>query len=269
MLIKRSYIVGNSQIRPLSVTEQVVAVLEQNILDGVYSSGAKLPPERKLAEEFGVSRPSVRAALQMLVARGMVVSRHGDGHYVSVRLEEGLLNGWQELLERHEYLQNDVLDFRRSLEGVIAGLAAERRTDTDLNRLQFWLDELESAYQSGNIERQSEADVNFHQAVAEAAHNILFAHISGSLLHMLHRHTQQNLANMFGVADVKPQLMSQHRAIFEAIRAQLPHAAAAAAQGHLDFVGSCLTQEREQSHWRQRAEALAAKDLREYKGNGK
>ncbi|KLT71915.1 hypothetical protein PL75_11080, partial [Neisseria arctica] len=82
---------------------------------------AKLPPDLEFAEEFAVSMTSVRPSLQMLVARGMVVSRQGDGHYVSVRLEEGLLDGWQGLLGLLEYLQNDVLVLRRYLGGVMAG----------------------------------------------------------------------------------------------------------------------------------------------------
>lgn len=66
-------------IKPQKISEQILAVLEARIVSGEYPVGSKLPPERRLAEAFGVSRPSVRAALKMLVARQMLEARQGDG----------------------------------------------------------------------------------------------------------------------------------------------------------------------------------------------
>ncbi len=246
-------------VKPRKVSEQIVDILEERILEGRYPVGSKLPPERSLAEEFSVSRPSVRGALRVLSTRGMLEVHHGDGYYVSASLQQDFLLTWQSLIERHEYLGTDVLDFRRSLESTMAALAAERRTDTDLERLAFWLDELEAAYANKQIHAQSEADVGFHQAVAEATHNVLFAQLSGSLLRMLHQHTQQNLANMFGVAK-KPELIAQHRAIFEAIKKQQPVKAAKMAGVHLDYVEGCLKTAREQEQRQARSEALAEAD---------
>ena len=67
-------------IKPQKISEQILAVLEARIVSGEYPVGSKLPPERRLAEAFGVSRPSVRAALKMLVARQMLEARQGDGY---------------------------------------------------------------------------------------------------------------------------------------------------------------------------------------------
>ena len=62
------------------VGTQIADILEERILQNIYPVGGKLPPERQLAEEFGVSRQSLRAALRILSARGMLYARQGDGH---------------------------------------------------------------------------------------------------------------------------------------------------------------------------------------------
>ena len=75
-------------VRPQKISDQVLAVLEERIATGIYEEGSKLPPERTLAEEFGVSRPSVRVALNILIAKQVLEARQGDGYYVSVKPQQ-------------------------------------------------------------------------------------------------------------------------------------------------------------------------------------
>lgn len=247
-------------IKPQKLSEQIGSVLEERILSGIYPVGSRLPSERHLAEEFGVSRPPVRDALGMLAARGLTFSKPGGGHYVSEDLQTDFLGAWQSLIQRHDYLRQDVLDFRRHIEGTLAALAAQRRTDTDLERLQYWLSELEGAYARQDLARQAEADVAFHQAIADAAHNTLFSHLAASLLLMIHKHTQSNLANMFSYTAAKEDLHGQHRAIFHAIASGEPESAAAVARRHIDFVADTLHAAQEHIEREQTAAALAEKD---------
>lgn len=88
-------------VRPQKISDQVLAVLEERIATGIYEEGSKLPPERTLAEEFGVSRPSVRVALNILIAKQVLEARQGDGYYVSVKPQQDFLQSWQELLGKH------------------------------------------------------------------------------------------------------------------------------------------------------------------------
>lgn len=99
----------------------------------------------------------------------------------------------------------------------MAALAAERRTDADLKRIRFWLEKFEEACGSGNLEHQGEADVSFHQTIADAAHNLLFSHLSGGLLKMLYRQTRSSLIYLNQEEDPRPKLMAQHRVLYEAI----------------------------------------------------
>jgi len=78
-----------------------------------------------------------------------------------------------------------------------AALAAERRTDADLKRIDFWRQKFETACESGNLEHQAEADVSFHQTIADAAHNILFSHLSSSLLKMLYQQTRSGIIYIY------------------------------------------------------------------------
>ncbi|OSI13848.1 pyruvate dehydrogenase [Neisseria dentiae] len=247
-------------IKPPAIGMQIASVLEERILQNVYPIGCKLPPERRLAEEFGVSRQSLRAALHILATRGLLHARQGDGHYVSGNVEETFHYGWEDLIDAHEGMESEVLDFRRGIEGMLAALAAQRRTEADLARMENWLAKLREAYSQNNLDQQSAADVAFHQAVAEAAHNILFTRLSDGLLRLLTGQTKRNLGNMFGVPDVYAQLMAQHEAIFNAIAQQDAAAAAQAAYRHLDYVQNCLIRQREQQSREAVSNALAASD---------
>ncbi len=235
------------------LSDAIVAQLESRILDGILKPGDRLPPERALAEEFGVSRPSLREAIQRLVSRGLLVSRQGGGTYVTDRLETAFSDPWEHLIDRHGELHGDLLEFRRVLEGTVASYAATRATDADLQRLAKCVEELETAYAGGDLVSQAQADVNFHVAVGEASHNVLFAHLTGSLLSMLHRHVKDNIANLFAVGEVSEVLLAQHLAIWEAIRTGNPEAARRASEEHLDFVATTLTTLERQLERRERA----------------
>ena len=252
-------------IRPQKISDQVLAVLEERIASGEYPEGSKILPERVLAEEFGVSRPSVRAALGILVSRKVLEARQGDGYYVSAKPQQDFLHSWQELLGKHSNWERDVYDFSRHIEGIMAVLAAERRTDADLKRIGFWLDNFDEACRQGNLVHQAEADVSFHQAIADATHNILFGHLSGGLLRMLYQQTRSDIIYGNHADNPRPALISQHCALFEAIQAQNAAQAAAIAESHLVFVSEHINQGRKYQSRSEHADTLAQNDLNRVK----
>jgi GntR family transcriptional repressor for pyruvate dehydrogenase complex len=117
------------------ISDAVAASLERRILEGSLKPGDRLPPERELAVEFGVSRPSLREAIQKLSSKGMLQSRQGGGTYVTDRLESSFFDPWHDMLGAHPNLREDMLEFRRMLEGQAAEWAAERATEADQARL--------------------------------------------------------------------------------------------------------------------------------------
>jgi GntR family transcriptional repressor for pyruvate dehydrogenase complex len=231
--------------RPLAVTrisDAVATELETRILEGSWKPGDRLPAERELALELGVSRPSLREALQKLAAKGLLVTRHGGGTVVTDRLEAAFVDPWQEMLQGHPLLQNDLLEFRHMLESQAAALAAERATDVDLERMNAAHTALQAAYDSDDMRACIDNDVAFHQAVAEAAHNVLIGHLSSSLLRVIHGHISRNLDHLHARPRQWDELRAQHQAIWQAIRERKPDTAARAAREHIEFVGRSMAE---------------------------
>ncbi len=218
------------------IPDVVAHQLETRILEGSLKPGDRLPSERELAGELGVSRPSLREAIKKLVTRELLVSRHGGGTYVTDRLASSLLDPWQQLMDQHPSLQEDVFEFRYLLESSAAELAARRATDDDLQRIEQAYVRLAAAYAGNERSVQVAADVAFHLTIAETAHNALYGHLVGSLMRLLHEHVRRTLRDIAVSAETGRQLMAQHAAIRDAIRAQQPAEARHAAQEHINFV---------------------------------
>jgi GntR family transcriptional repressor for pyruvate dehydrogenase complex len=218
------------------LADAVASTLEKRILEGSLRPGDRLPAERELAVELGVSRPSLREAIQRLAAKGLLTTRHGGGTVVTDRLEAHFAEPWQQMLEGHPLLQRDLLEFRQMLESQAAALAAERATDVDIACLDAAYATLEAQYESDQLDACIDADVAFHQAVAAASHNVMIGQLTASLMRVIHGHIARNLEHLHASPARWAELRGQHRAIWMAIRERRADAAAAAARGHIEFV---------------------------------
>jgi GntR family transcriptional repressor for pyruvate dehydrogenase complex len=222
------------------LADTVASDLEMRILEGSLKPGDRLPSERALAIELGVSRPSLREAIQKLVLKGLLVTRHGGGTHVTDRLEAHFADPWQEMLNGHPLLHRDLLEFRQMLESQAATLAAQRATDVDISLLGAAYSRLEVVYASADLSACIDADVAFHQAVAEASHNVLIGHLTSSLMRVIHGHVSSNLAHLQTRPPHWQLLQSQHFAIWEAIRLRQPQQAGQAASAHIEFVSQSI-----------------------------
>ena len=137
-----------SKLQVPRISDAIAATLERRILEGSLKPGDRLPPERELAVDLGVSRPSLREAIQKLASKGMVTSRQGGGTYVTDALESSFSDPWQDMMGKHPNLREDMLEFRRMLEGQAAECAAERTNDADLQRLEQRFNALMSAFET-------------------------------------------------------------------------------------------------------------------------
>lgn len=219
------------------LADTIAGELENRILEGSLRPGDRLPSERDLAVELGVSRPSLREAMQKLISKGLLHTQHGGGTYVTDRLEAHFTDPWQDMLRGNPLLHQDILEFRQMLEAQAAYLAADRATDVDMARLQTAHTTLEAQYDTGSdMAACIQADVAFHQAVAEASHNLLIGHLTSSLMRVIHGHVSNNLEHLHSRPERWNQLRTQHNAIWHAIQARKPEAAAQAARDHIDFV---------------------------------
>ncbi|KAA0015710.1 GntR family transcriptional regulator [Salinicola corii] len=231
-------------VRQPRLADVITERLETMILEGSLKPGHRLPAERQLAERFGVSRPSLREAIQKLATRGLLTSRQGGGTYVSERLVDSYGDPMLEMLSRHDEFHLDVLEFRDAMEGITAYHAAMRATPADKEMLQQRFEALDRSYrdpvQQGDPLREAKADAAFHLAIAEAAHNVLMLHTIRGLFHLLEKSIVGNLAHLFERPNARQRLMAQHRALLEAIQEGRAEEARILAHEHLDYVKTGL-----------------------------
>lgn len=232
------------QVRQRRLSDDIVSQLEAMILEGTLKAGERLPAERQLAEQFGVSRPSLREAIQKLVARGLLVSRQGGGNYVAAQLGSTFSDPLLQLLEDNPDAQRDLLEFRHTLEGSCAYYAAQRATPVDHQRLRAAYDALQTCYADGSKATRAEegaADARFHLAIAEASHNAVLLHTIRGLFDLLKHNVVTNIGGMYlQRGETRERLREQHRALFEAIIEGRADEARERASLHIDYVREVL-----------------------------
>lgn len=221
---------------PARLADVVANDLEARILEGSLKPGDLLPSERKLSLELGVSRPSLREAIQKLVSKGLLHTRHGGGTSVTDRMQATFADPWQEMLSGHPALQSDLLEFRHMLEGEAATLAARRATGDDLDRIGVVMACLETAYADDDLQASIAHDVAFHQAIAEASHNAMIGHLTASLMRVVYDHVAANLKQLHARPVQWQQIGAQHRTIWQAIQDHDSTRAGRAARTHIQYV---------------------------------
>ncbi|HUX04086.1 MAG TPA: FadR/GntR family transcriptional regulator [Acidimicrobiales bacterium] len=217
----------------LSVPDNLAVELEKLIMSGALPLGKRIPPERELAELWGLSRTSVRDALKQLSLRGLIERRPGRGTVV-VERENQLGGTLVELLneDQNELLQ--VMEVRAVIEPSVTAKAALRARPVDVEELQKLLDEM---FREESTERFSELDRSFHLLIARATGNPLLI----SLLERVAEIVDQSRHVALQSSNRRTTSLNEHVAILKALQARDPLAAEAAAQAHLDSIQTRIT----------------------------
>ena len=229
--------------------DEVVRRIELLLLEGVLRDGDRLPGERELAKRLDVSRPILREALKELETRGLLISRQGGGTYVADIIGQVFSPPLVELIARHRRATEDYVEYRRELEGITAELAAVRATEYDRTMLTRIVEAMRAAHASGSFEDELAADVEFHNAIGEAAHNVVLLHTLRACYRLLaqgiffHRHL------VFSSEAAREKLLSQHEAIHAAILAGDGPAAKAAARNHMDYIAVAIQDAEKSGEW--------------------
>jgi GntR family transcriptional repressor for pyruvate dehydrogenase complex len=215
--------------------------LEEALLDGTFPANSRLPSERDLAERYAVSRNTVREAIQQLGARGLLLIRPRSGVFVSDQLRTGTPapSPWVQLLGDSPARRDEILEFRRVLEGATAYFAAQRCTEDDVARIRDAMARLDRARADRDLLAESRIDVELHEAIALASRNSMFLHLHSSIMKMLREHIMLNVDGLRELdVSVSEALLFQHRTICEAICMGRPEEAKTAMQAHIDYVRS-------------------------------
>jgi GntR family transcriptional repressor for pyruvate dehydrogenase complex len=197
-------------VRPRRIYEDIVRQIQGLIGERHLQPGDRLPSERELAELLSVSRASVREALRVLSAMGLVEVRSGDGTFVRHGHTPLDPSVWSLLRER-EFLR-DLLEARRIVEEEVVALAVQRATQDDIDQMQELLNRRERELAAGK--HDLETDLQFHQMVAEATRNPVLVSLVRTLCEMWLQSREAT-----GRAPTSPHKAQEfHQALVEAIR---------------------------------------------------
>jgi GntR family transcriptional repressor for pyruvate dehydrogenase complex len=221
-------------IRPKKISEEIVDQIKNLISIGELKPGERIPSERDMANLLGVSRPSVREAIMVLEAMGLVESRQGGGTFVRSLAEAALADPLTSMVEGNPNLLHALLEVRMGLEGWSAKLAASRITEEEIDSLSSYVREMEIQSSKGGWD--SHLDARFHYAITAATHNTIQLHVLDTIRGLWHATIELALTEFYRREGYLEALMEQHRAIFEAIRGRDGDKAQREMMAHLEFV---------------------------------
>ncbi|MBF6350877.1 MULTISPECIES: FadR/GntR family transcriptional regulator [Nocardia] len=180
-------------VRRTSLIAQVTEQLKEDIRSGRWPIGTRIPTEPELAELTGTGRNTLREAVQALVHAGMLERRQGSGTYVIATSEVG------STLEKYfaEAAERDVLELRHGLEATAAALAAHRRDESDIAKLERLLEERNRLWPTDRSAAIA-ADVQLHRAIVAASHNAVYLEFYDSLLGRIEASTRSRTDRIDG-----------------------------------------------------------------------
>ncbi len=222
------------QIRPKRISEEIVAQLKSLIFSGKLKPGEKLPPERDLAKLLGVSRVSLREALNALQGMGLVEIQQGNRSFVRPITTKSIHDPLVAFTKSSRENVIMIIEVRKYLEMGAASLAAERATGKEIKRLEKVLKDMEEDLQKNRL--GAKADLDFHSIIVDATRNHAYIHVLHTVYDLLQEELRIAWAGVFRKRDRRQLLFEQHKRIFQAIKKRDSKRSADEVLAHLTFV---------------------------------
>lgn len=172
-----------SEIARENISDKLAKELERLILDRVLLSGEKLPAERELAEMYKVGRYTLREALKLLQAKGLIDIVAGKGIFIRSTGSKGFSEALTTLFLLEKEALGDLIETRCIVESYAAKMAAERATETDFVSMEEHLEKIKEA--ATITEQLHQSDKAFHYAIAHATHNSVFEQMVKGVRHSM------------------------------------------------------------------------------------
>ncbi|NWF92446.1 MAG: FadR family transcriptional regulator [Syntrophaceae bacterium] len=219
-------------IRPKRASDEIVNQIKGLISEGKLKPGDRLPPERQLVKEFGVSRPTLREALNSLVAMGFLEVKQARRTFVKSVISERIEDPLSRIIKTDTQKIFDLIEVRKAMESWASFQAAQRAMDEDIKRLEEIIVEMTKAFDEGRSWEKEDAD--FHLAIAQATHNTIQTHLMSTIYGLL----RESVARVFTDREKVKKLIRQHYQIFDAIKNRSPNKARRKTLEHLNYVES-------------------------------
>jgi len=229
------------QIKNNKVYEQIIEQIRELIYEGELKRGDKLPSERQLKKDLGVSRASIREAFSALEMIGLIESRPGEGTFIRDSFDEDIFNPLSLILLLNDNVAEELLELRRVLEIDCVKLAAERATEAEIEEMKSYIDDLLSS--SGYEEESIKADKMFHYTIARASGNKVLLFFMRSISEAMDFHIKNTRTKLVSKEETMSDFVKQHQQIFKALKAHDPEKAGAEMKNHLDYVEKLINKE--------------------------
>jgi GntR family transcriptional repressor for pyruvate dehydrogenase complex len=221
-----------SAVTPRKIPDVVYKQLVSLIANGRLKPGEKLPSERDMAADMGVSRQSIREAINKARTMGLIEVRQGGSTVVVSSVKEHLKTPLAIILEEQAEKIFEFLEIRKLFEGWCAEKAASCAKAGDLRAMMKQLEQM-SRIEPGGIAWEK-ADLGFHSAIAAASHNLIAMHIMEGLKSSFSSYFK---AKKFALGPERKDLLyHQHAGIFEAVKKRNAHHAKVRMLEHLEYV---------------------------------
>ena len=208
------------QIEPVqktSVVQSAISKIKELIDQEYFKFGDKLPPERELAKLLGISLPSLREALRALSILGIAEMRPGSGSYLRSSMSDWSSDPFSLLFNLNRPVHIDLFEARMGIEGIIAELAAKKRTEEDLKNMEVALQNMRS-----NLEDKKEYieyEIKFHQTIITAARNTILEDFMEKMYKILYESRQRTVEQL---KDIYKESYLEHYQIFRHIKGRDP-----------------------------------------------
>lgn len=218
---------GNHVARGTRIYEKVIEKLKQSIASGELLPGDPLPSERRLMEDFDVSRSSLREAFRVMELLGLIESIPGKGRFVR---HPGSGEDNKEEIKLEDSAVLELMEARRTLDPAIAAESAMRATPSDLTKMLRII--TDTAKRLDTPAQRAQADFDFHLALAEATHNFVFVNITRMNFDLI----QATHDKIYGLLKDKEAFLQEHRSMYEAILDHDVELARDMASRHIDRI---------------------------------
>lgn len=215
-------------INRLSITDQAVQQIKNEILSGRYKIGDRIPTEKDLCQQLGIGRSTVREALRMLKALGFIEVKQGKGAFI-IKTNEDSDEKIRDWFSKNKIELIDFIQVRMSLEPLAVRLTIERASDEEIINIEKILEIFEDAVKSGNALDLAMMDEAFHTAIAEASGNNLLIMLNRTIVEFFREYRVRSFAVKKNIKNA----LEPHRKIMQAIRARNADAAVQAMVDHL------------------------------------
>jgi GntR family transcriptional repressor for pyruvate dehydrogenase complex len=219
---------GGRLFGPTTVIDGIVAEISAKIAAGEIGDGEALPSQDDLAQALGVSRASLREALNRLAVMGLVEIKHGKGTFVRTARPQALMNSLSSLLILDQPSAGELLEALLHVESALVALAAMNASAEELGHMKDWMGRMESGANSMSLDRFILYDTRLHALFAKAARNPVLEKVMDILWSALPQRIREITS-----LDAIPTFLDCHRRIYDAIARHDPAAARQEMERHL------------------------------------